>query len=319
MAVPVPSPAPAVVTLGECMAVLYPPRPVPLEETDQLLLDVAGTEANTAIGLARLGVSVRLISRVGDDPFGRRVRATLVSEGVDTTHLETDPAAPTGVFFREPRADGSRIVYYYRAGSAASRMTAEQLHLDAFAGSQLVQLSGITPALSPGAAADVRRAIDLAYEAKALVSFDPNYRPQLWHRESAAVTLRELIHRVHILLMSEDDAQLLFGGADEAALERASALGPAIVVLKRAERGALALAEGQVHRAPAQEVKRVVDTVGAGDGFNAGFLAGTLRGLAIPDALKLGAQVGAKAVAQLGDYSGYPRKRGRGKRETGRG
>src|SRR4051812_1894490 len=111
-----------VVTLGECMAVLFPERPMGLDRAPRLRLDIAGTESNTAIGLARLGHRARFISRVGDDPFGRRIRQTLIHEGVDTTFLQTDAEAPTGVFFREPLADGLRRVYYYRAGSAASSM-----------------------------------------------------------------------------------------------------------------------------------------------------------------------------------------------------
>src|ERR1051325_2661345 len=134
---------PSVVTLGECMAVLYPARPVGLDRADRGLLDIAGTEANTAIGLARLGVGARFISLVGDDPFGRRIRSTLAREGVDVSYLRTHPEAPTGIFFREPLADGARRVYYYRAGSAASRMTPADLSPEAFRGASIVHLSGI--------------------------------------------------------------------------------------------------------------------------------------------------------------------------------
>ena len=98
-----------VVTLGECMAVLYPPDPVPLDEARTLLIDIGGAEANLAIALCRLGHSARFISRVGDDPFGRRVRAVLSTEGVDTSALLIDPEAPTGVFFREWLVDGRDV------------------------------------------------------------------------------------------------------------------------------------------------------------------------------------------------------------------
>ena len=152
---------PDVVTLGECMAVIYPRTAIGLERATGVLLNIAGSEANTAIGLARLGIGARFISRVGEDPFGRRIREVLTGEHVDTRYLTADPTAPTGVFFREWLKDGARRVYYYRAGSAASRLGPEDLRSEAFAGAKIVHLSGITPALSGACAAAVRRAIDL--------------------------------------------------------------------------------------------------------------------------------------------------------------
>ena len=290
------------------MAVLFPERPVGLDRATRLRLDIAGTEANTAIGLARLGVTVRFISRVGDDPFGRRIRQTLTDEGVDTTLVHTDPDAPTGVFFREPLADGVRRVYYYRAGSAASRMGPEDLEDSAFRGARVVHLSGITPALSGACAAAVRRAIELGRNAGATISFDPNYRAKLWDPATARATLTDLIQHVDLLLLSDEDATVLFPDtAPAAVLEKSAAMGPATVVLKQAARGAIAWSEGELFQAKPARVKKVVDSVGAGDGFNAGFLAGVTRKLSLEESLELGAQVGARAVATLGDYAGYPR------------
>jgi 2-dehydro-3-deoxygluconokinase len=300
---------PEVVTLGECMAVLYPPEPVTLDDTTSLLLDIGGAEANLSIALCRMGRSARFISRVGDDPFGQRMRATLAAEGVDVSCLATDPAAPTGVFFREWLPDGARRVYYYRAGSAASRMAPEQLRPDMFAGARIVHLSGITPALSASCAAAVARAIELAHAAGALVAFDPNYRARLWTPEAARAALTPLLRQADIILMGHEDAAAALGSGDDddAALQAGAALGARVVVLKCAERGAFALAEGTKIHVPAAPVERVIDPVGAGDGFDAGFLAGWLRGDSLEESLRLGAHVGAAAVATLGDYAGYPR------------
>jgi 2-dehydro-3-deoxygluconokinase len=90
-------------------------------------------------------------------------------------------------------------------------------------------------------------------------------------------------------------------------MQAAAALGPKLIVLKLAERGALALAEGTAYKVPAVPVERTIDPVGAGDGFNAGFLAGWLRGDSMEESLRLGARIGAAAVSTLGDYAGYPR------------
>jgi 2-dehydro-3-deoxygluconokinase len=106
-------------TFGECMAVLYPPDPVQIDDAPLLKWDIGGAEANCAIALARLGISVRWHSRVGNDPFGRKMISILAGEGVDTSAVAIDATKPTGVFFREWLPDGMRRVFYYRAGSAA--------------------------------------------------------------------------------------------------------------------------------------------------------------------------------------------------------
>ncbi len=296
-----------VVTLGECMALVFPTKAVGLAESQELRLDIAGAESNLCIGLSRLGCTARFISRVGQDPFGQIVRSILEREGVDTSALSNDPTAPTGVFFREHLADGQRRVYYYRSGSAASRLSPGDLRPELFAGARVVHLTGITPGLSLSCAAACQTAIHLARQVGALVSFDPNFRPRLWSAETARRALRPLLAQADIVLMGHEDAQAVLGaGLEEDALQAAAVLGPKVVVLKRAERGASALVEGRRVEIPAVPVEKVVDPVGAGDGFDAGFLAGWLRGWSLEDSLHLGARVGAAAVRVMGDYEGYP-------------
>ncbi len=297
-----------VITLGESMGLLCPAEPVTLDQATTLSIDIAGAESNFAIGLSRLGHHVQFISRVGNDPFGQRIRATLSAEGVDITHLLTDEEAPTGVYFREWLPDGQRRVFYYRRGSAASRLAPEDLPEEAFRGVRIVHMTGITPALSASCAATVARAIELAHAHGALVSFDPNYRAKLWRPEQAQATLLPLMEKADIILMGHEDAQAILGTSDdEEALQRAVALGAQVVVLKRAERGAVALAETARIEVAAEVVEAAVDPVGAGDGFDAGFIAGRLRGESLESALRLGGRVGAAAVATVGDYIGYPR------------
>jgi 2-dehydro-3-deoxygluconokinase len=298
-----------VVTMGECMAVLYPQDPVTLDDSKALLLDIGGAEANLSIALSRMGRTARFISHVGNDPFGERMRNTLANEGVDVSYLKTTTAAPTGVFFREWLPDGARRVYYYRANSAASKMGPQDLSAEMFAGAKIVHITGITPVLSQSCADACLRAVELAKEAGALVSFDPNYRARLWTPDQARAGLMPLMEKADIILMGHEDAAAVLqtGDDEEAAINTAASLGAKIVVLKRAERGAWALVDGQRYDVPAAPISQMIDPVGAGDGFNAGFLTGWLRGDSIQDSLELGAKVGAAAVEHLGDYAGYPR------------
>src|SRR5262249_34151927 len=134
-----------------------------------------------------------------------------------------------------------RRVLYYRAGSAASHLTPDDLPPEAFADARLLHLTGITPALSASCAATVTRAIELARKAGALVSFDPNYRPALWGAAAAQKTLLPLMARADLLLMGDEDCRALLEiDEEEQALRAGSALGAKLVVLKQAERGACA-------------------------------------------------------------------------------
>lgn len=303
-------PAPAeVVTLGEVMVLFWPARQEPLAVANLYERSFGGAEGNFAIALARLGHRVRWISRLGDDVFGRYVRSELQREGV-VVEAPSDRAAPTAVFFKERVLAGPRRVLYYRRGSAASRLAPGDFQPSHVAGARLLHVTGITPALSPSCAAAVSRAIDLARAAGALVSVDPNVRLQLWPSPAACgAALRALAARADILLLGHEDAAVLYPGLSEhAVIEAARADGASTVALKLGERGAIGVTGAERAQVVAYPVE-VVDTVGAGDGFDAGFVAGILRGLSLERSLALAARVGAGAVAVAGDWEGYPTAR----------
>lgn len=304
------APAPVeVVTLGEVMVLFWPARQEPLAVATLYERSFGGAEGNFAIALARLGHRVRWISRLGDDVFGRYVRSELEREGV-VVDAPPDHDAPTAVFFKERVPVGPRRVLYYRRGSAASRLAPDDLGPSHVAGARLLHVTGITPALSPGCAAAVSRAIDLAHAAGALVSVDPNVRLQLWSSpEACGTALRALAARADILLLGHEDAAVLYPGlSEEEVIEAARADGASTVVLKLGERGAIGVTTEERAQVLAYPVE-VVDTVGAGDGFDAGFVAGFLRGLSLERSLALAARVGAGAVAVSGDWEGYPTAR----------
>jgi len=297
-----------VVTVGETMALFWAEGDAGLERAPLYRRSFAGAESNMCVALARLGHRSRWISRLGDDAFGRHIRTGLEREGV-LVDAAVDQDAPTGVFFKERAHDGPRHVMYYRGGSAASRLAPHDLAADQFAGVRVLHLTGITPALSPSCAAAVDRAIDLARAADVLICVDPNVRARLWPTVDACRrALLALIERADVVLIGHEDAAILFPDRDaDAVLAAVHALGPRSVVLKRGAQGAVAETdEGRV-AVPAYAVA-TIDTVGAGDGFDAGFLAGLLERMPLPHCLALGARVGAAAVAHVGDWEGYPRR-----------
>ena len=306
-----------VVTIGECLVAFVAAAPGPLAEATTFERFVVGAEANVAVGLARLGHPTAFIGRVGADGFGDAIRRRLRGEGVDIAHLETDPDAPTGLMFRERRNLGPAQVVYTRRGSAGSRVNAADVERASDAGlldgARWLHLTGITSALSADAAAAVSRTAELARAAGMTVSLDLNLRRRLWSDEAAAPVLRDLAARADVLLGSPDELEVVAGGQrdhDPAEVARAClALGPAVVVAKLGAGGALAVtAEDPEHpiTRPAVPLPVVVDPVGAGDAFSAGFIAARLDGADLAAALDIANACGAAAAAALGDQTGLP-------------
>jgi 2-dehydro-3-deoxygluconokinase len=314
-----PTPRIEVVTLGEALVSFVATTPGPLAEARVFERHIAGAEANVAVGLARLGHAVAFVGRVGDDGFGTAIRRHLRGEGVDVRHLVTDPAATTGIMFRERRALSAIDVVYARAASAGSRLEPEDIERvgadGILAGASWLHLTGITPALSDRAHAAVVRARDLASAAGLTISLDVNLRRRLWSDEVAAPVLRSIAAGADVVLGSPDELATIADrpddpSADPADLARAVLdLGPSVAVVKLGGAGALALSrDGEPVAAPAVPVSSVVDPVGAGDAFCAGFIAARLEGADVAGALRAGNACGASAVAASGDMAGLPER-----------
>jgi 2-dehydro-3-deoxygluconokinase len=290
-----------VVTVGETMALLDPVSDGELALGDLLRLRIAGAESNFAVGLARLGVEVAWISRLGADRPAALVREALAAEGVDLRWVAEDPDAPTGLFYKW-RAEGRTSVGYYRRGSAASRLSASDVPDQALRGAALVHLTGITMALGEGPRELVLDVARRARAAGAVVTFDPNYRPALWESPAAAAAVIEpVLAHVDWLLCGAGEAEALFGTADPARLR------PAGVVVRVADRGSVVAAGGEVVTVEPQRAEEVVDEVGAGDAYAAGFVFGVLQGWAPAACARAGHVIAGWALRGTGDWETLPR------------
>jgi 2-dehydro-3-deoxygluconokinase len=294
------------VTLGETMGLLAATGEGPLRHQRMLELGTGGAESNVAIGASRLGTPTAWIGRVGDDELGRLVLATLRAENVGTSAARLDTQAPTGLMLKERRTVTARRVSYYRRYSAGSRLSPEDVPESLVAGAALMHITGITPALSATARDAVLEAVGLAGRHGVPVSLDINYRSALWSREEAASCLVPLARKADVLFAGEDEAALLGVTGEHASMaEQLASIGPSEVVIKRGSRGAHAYAEGKAHDV-APVPTTVVDPVGAGDAFVAGYLAERLAGAPVPGRLRTGAVCGAAACAVRGDWEGAP-------------
>jgi 2-dehydro-3-deoxygluconokinase len=301
-------PAVDVLALGETMVLLLAQQPGPLREASSFTRHIAGAESNVAVGVCRLGGSARFISRVGDDEFGQVIVSRLRGEGVDVSQVRFEPEAPTGLVIRERREFGPVDVVYYRKGSAASRMSPADLDPAVFARTQYLVLSGITPALSDSCRETVFAAAEIARSQNVTVVLDPNLRLKLWSADDARRVLRDLVALSDIVLPGMDEAELLTGRGDPhqaaAALLR---VGAKLIVVKLGPRGAVAVSGDETVESAGVSLPRVVDPVGAGDAFAAGFLSGQIRGLDLADSLALANRCGAFAMTVPADQEGLPR------------
>ncbi|WP_305112995.1 sugar kinase, partial [Streptomyces sp. DvalAA-14] len=260
-----------VVCIGETMAALVPEPVGPLAAAAELRIAVAGAESNVAMYLADHAVPVRWVSAVGDDPFGERVRAEVSARGVDVAGVRTDPSRPTGLLVKDPGAGGSAgtRVHYYRRGSAAAALGPALLADPAVRDAGLLHLTGITAALSPSC----RRLLAESLDGPHPVSFDVNHRPALWTEGGAPGVLRDLADRADLVFTGLDEAQALWGGRITGPADvRALLPGPRLLVVKDGARAATAFDGATVCTVPALRTE-VVEPVGAGDAFAAGFLA----------------------------------------------
>ncbi|MEU6814439.1 sugar kinase [Streptomyces sp. NPDC046860] len=288
------------VCLGETMAQVTPADGQGLQTSGELRLAVAGAESTVAQYLADLGHRAAWVGRVGDDPFGRRVVASIAARGVDVSGVRTDPGAPTGVYFKDPGPDGTRV-HYYRRGSAASRMGPADAGRVGLAGARLLHLTGITPALSDTCAGLVDLLMERAAAAGVPVSFDVNHRPALWSSpERAGSALRELARRADIVFVGRDEGERLWGTSTAADIH--AHLAPrGLLVVKDAAVGATEFDGDRAEFVPAPAVG-VVEAVGAGDAFAAGHLSGLLRGSPPRERLALGHRLAGRALRSIEDY-----------------
>jgi 2-dehydro-3-deoxygluconokinase len=302
---------PEAVTCGEAMLLMLAEPGVPLDRAVHFRRSVTGAESTVAAGLARLGHRARWLGRVGADAAGGVVLRELRADGVDVSWATTDPEAATGLVLRDSHPQRAADVQYYRAGSAGSRLTAQDLPPEAVNGARLVHLSGITPMLSPTAAQAVHRLVELARQSGAAVSLDPTVQSRLGTDHAWMRIVGPLLREADFVIASEDELELLLGGGAEQAAKALLELGRTrMVVVKRHDHSTIAVGRDGLWTHQPFGVQ-VTDPGGASEAFTAGWLSAWLRDRGPEQALAEAACVAALAVQTPGDTDGLPTAAGR--------
>jgi 2-dehydro-3-deoxygluconokinase len=286
-----------VAVLGECM--------IELSHLDErtLALGYAGDVYNTAVSLARWGADVALVSRLGDDHHSEAMLEAWRAEGLDTSLTDQLPGYAPGLYLIRTDPGGERSFTYWRSASPARELLADDEHAArvraGLAGTEWLLLSGISLSLlSAPAHARLLELLDALSAEGTRVAFDTNYRPAGWpDAATAAARMDEVLTRSALALPTLDDEQALHGdGSAEDTLRRMQALGVEEVVVKLGADGALAQGE----RVPAEPGVDVVDTTGAGDAFDAGYLYARMAGLAPAAAAAEGNRLAAAVLRHRG-------------------
>lgn len=291
------------VTLGEMLLRLSVPSPSRFESVRQLDVQVGGAEANVAAACARLGLRTAWISALPDNVWGERVRRELQGHGVDCDYVASLPEARLGIYFLEYGAAPRPIrVLYDRRDSAFARLTPNMVDWEPVRRARLVHVSGVTPALGANGRALVHRLLEEAPS----VSFDVNYRAALWTPEEARMFAESVLPNVRYLFVGQAEALTVFGqgGPPEATIEMFARVAPkATILLLQGQDGSTVLDAGRVWRPGVRHVVQVVDPIGAGDAYVAGYLWAILRGRSTQEAIDAAATVSALKCSTWGDIA----------------
>ena len=293
------------ISLGECMIEFYCDGSI--SKAAHFHKAYGGDTLNTVVAAARLGSRTGFISKFGEDPFAPYLYEEIAAEGVD---LACCPAVQgfNGLYLIALGEKGQREFTYYRTGSAAATLGPEELDAGYIRSARILHASGISQAISRSCRSAVRRAFQIAREAGVRTSYDPNFRPKLWSSNEAREALEEILPSTDIFLPSSpDETRQLLNTADAREIDGwARERGAQIVVIKEGEGGCVVVEDGMPRRVQSPSDIRVVDTSGAGDAFNGGFLHGLLRGLATLEAAELGAITAALKIQGRGAVRSLP-------------
>lgn len=317
---------PDVISVGSTMLRLSVPPGERLETAAHFEVRTAGTESNTMVALARMGFRTAWVSRLTDNPLGRRIAFDIGRHGVDVSRIIWTGEGRNELFFVEYGARPRPIkVIYDRWPSAAASMSLADLDQDYILSGRVLHLTGILAALSPDCAGLVLELLKKAGQAGVVTSFDLNYRARLWPPQRAKKVLEPMLELADLIFITQEDTVGVLGrgeGAEEAVAAIQARYKPRAVVMTLGSKGGLAFDGREFLAVKGYEVE-ILDRLGAGDAFSAGVLAGFLEG-SLERGMEYGAAMAALKLGIKGDYFVSDRNEveelmgAGGKREVGR-
>lgn len=300
-----------IVLVGEPMGLFVAEEEGELGYVEKFSASVAGAEYNVAVGLTRLGHKVAYCTKLGFDPMADRILAGMEKNKISTELVMRTKDYMTGFMLKGKTNAGDPKIAYFRKNSAASTLCPHDMDkLDLFECSHM-HFTGITPAISDTAMAAIKRLIKRVKTLDMTVSFDPNLRPQLWKNEKTMISaMNSLAESADTVLPGISEGKLLTGHeSPEGIAHFYHNMGVANVIVKLGAKGAYYSGPEGVGYADGFTVKKIVDTVGAGDGFAAGVISAMNEGLSLKEAAERGNVIGAVQLTSKSDNEALPTKR----------
>lgn len=297
-----------IMLVGEPMGLFIAQQEGSLDSVSSFSSAVAGAEFNVAVGLSRLGHSVGYLSKLGDDPFGKHIARSMEENNIDSSLIFYTKERATGFMLKSKTSQGDPEIFYFRKNSAASTISREDIDKVDFSGYGFLHLTGILPALTDSTLEATEYLIERAKKAGLVVFFDPNLRPQLWKSQELMVsTLNRLAQSADYFLPGINEGEILMGSREpETIASYYLNLGVKNVIVKVGSQGAYFANSEKTFFSPAFKADKVVDTVGAGDGFAAGVISAVVEGLSLEDTIRRANAIGTIQVMNVGDNEGLP-------------
>jgi 2-dehydro-3-deoxygluconokinase len=295
-----------VLTIGDALITMNPMTTGPMRYVTEFERKIGGAELNFAIGIARLGLSSKWIGRLGKDEFGKVIYNFSRGEGIDVTDVKLVEGLPTSLNFKEIRDDGSGKTFYYRSNSPILTLEPTDITDEMFEKVDLIHLTGVYLSIDKKNRFIVNKIMEMARKYNITISFDPNIRLKLWSIEEAREVYKEILPSVDILLTGLDEIRLI---TEKDSQDDLSALAHEYnirdLVIKDGGNGSMLYRDGEWTKEKAFDIK-VIDTVGAGDGFDAGYVFGFLNNYNPKELLRFANGVGALVTTVSGDNEGLP-------------
>ena len=297
-----------VILIGEPMELLLAEEGGALSDVSHFRASVSGAEMNVAVGLSRLGICPRFMTRLGDDPRAQRIRRFMKENGISDDLIITDPAHLTGAMMKSKAEPGKHEIYYFRQDSAASFLCEDDVDKLDLSDIRAVHFTGIFPTISQSAARAAGQLVKRAKESEITVVFDPNLRCQLWDCSPQTLALlNEFAAQSDVFLPSLKEAETLCGLSEpEEIADHYLSLGTKKVVVKLGKQGAFYKSRVECGIAPTFRADIVVDTAGAGDGFAGGLISGICDELPLGKAVYRANSVGSMQIQNSSDNAGLP-------------
>lgn len=304
------------ITAGEPMGLFIAQDKGVLKQVKHFTSRIAGADLNVAIGVARLNHSVKFVSQVGDDTFGEQIKDLLQAEKIDLKDLQTSTVWKTGFMLKGLADDGRPETDYYRKGSAAAFINLKKLDSLDFSDTKVLHIGGILAGLSDEGYHATLKLIELARQNNVQITFDPNLRPTIWESEELMIErTNEIANLCDVVIPNIKEGRILTGKATvediaDYYLENPKSLVQQVIV-NLVDDGSYSKhlqqdGSYQVEQIAAIKVPKIIDRVGAGDGFVAGIVSAKLEGLNDYDCLQRASAIGAIQMQNIGDNEGLP-------------